>query len=218
MTARRSLSARERVRLKLEMGWRVSCDQCGTIFETAYRMNATRAERAKYCSRACYWTARRASAKPADHRFWQLVDRRGPDECWPWRGHRRQLGYGWFNLNGRPTNASRAAYILLHGPLASDQFVCHSCDNPPCCNPAHLWLGTAAENNRDRELKGRGRRGVPPKGEAHPSARLSRAQALEAYHSSLPAATLAARWGVTSAAIYNIRAGKSWAHATGARR
>lgn len=207
-----------RTREKLAMGWNVSCDQCGVRFTISYRINATRADRPKFCSRACFQAARKAASPTADQRFWALVDQRGQSECWPWLGHRRQNGYGWFNLNGRSTNASRAAYILTKGPLTSTQFVCHSCDNPSCCNPAHLWVGSAAENNRDRDLKGRGRHGVTPKGEAHPSSRLSLAQVLEAYESSLPASVFAAKWGVTPQAIYNIRVGKSWAHATGACR
>lgn len=79
--------------------------------------------------------------------FWPRVDKRGPDECWPWLGNIGTTGYGVFFLHRRPLVASRVAYQLTNGvslPPGKSIMVCHRCDNPPCCNPAHLFLGTAA--------------------------------------------------------------------------
>lgn len=93
---------------------------------------------------------------PADAKeaFWSLVDRRDPDECWPWTGNRNGAGYGRFSFAGRRVIASRAAWYFAHGTQPT-LFVCHSCDNPPCCNPAHLWLGTSFDNLQDMAAKGR---------------------------------------------------------------
>lgn len=89
-------------------------------------------------------------------RFWSKVDKRGPDECWPWAAHcRRRDGRGCFSLKGVSRPAPRVAFILTHGVEPSG-YACHTCDNPKCCNPAHLWDGTHSENMRDMSLKGRG--------------------------------------------------------------
>jgi hypothetical protein len=89
-------------------------------------------------------------------RFWAKVDRSGgPDACWLWTAGRCGNGYGAMVVDGRQMKAHRLAMLFTVGELASDTFVCHHCDNPPCCNPAHLYIGTAADNNRDTVRRGR---------------------------------------------------------------
>lgn len=80
----------------------------------------------------------------------------GPDECWPWLGFRDSLGYGRFATHKQGWFASRVAWFLANGNQQPEGFVCHSCDNPPCVNPAHLWLGDARSNTRDMIAKRRG--------------------------------------------------------------
>lgn len=90
-----------------------------------------------------------------EERLWAKVDRRGDGECWPFIGHcHPKRGYG--SLSGAFPEAHRAAWIVTHGPVPKGIMVCHRCDNPPCCNPSHLFLGTAADNARDMATKGRG--------------------------------------------------------------
>lgn len=107
-------------------------------------------------------------------RWWSKVDRRGDDECWPWKKACFEKGYGAFRLGPKQVKAHRFGYELLVGPLGPGENVLHHCDNPPCCNPAHLFIGSHRDNAHDRERKGRGRyRTVGP---LAPKPKLSRAR------------------------------------------
>lgn len=86
--------------------------------------------------------------------FWSQVEK--TSGCWWWRGWRGSR-YGSARVGGRQVRAHRAAWQFARGPIPPGLFVCHHCDHPPCVNPAHLFVGTAMDNVRDMETKGRGR-------------------------------------------------------------
>ena len=89
-------------------------------------------------------------------RFWSKVDKRGPDECWPWLGskHKRD-GRGYWKYPGGSV-APRFSLTLAEGPPPDKSMhACHKCDNPPCVNPDHLWWGTNKQNMEDASAKGR---------------------------------------------------------------
>jgi hypothetical protein len=91
-------------------------------------------------------------------RFWKRVDTSaGMEACWPWTGGHSRAGYGFIWRNGRNVPATHVALDLAGRTLAPGMESCHTCDNPPCVNPAHLFEGTTAVNAQDREAKGRGR-------------------------------------------------------------
>ncbi len=89
-------------------------------------------------------------------RFWSKVDMRGPDECWLWQASLNTNGYGRFKIASYVNvTASRMALICTKGEEPEGMNVLHRCDNPPCCNPHHLFFGTVADNNADKIAKGR---------------------------------------------------------------
>jgi DNA-binding XRE family transcriptional regulator len=144
-------------------------------------------------------------------RFWSKVERRGPDECWPWLANRNEKGYGRFRGAGRgggDLKAHRVAWELTHGP--TDLQVLHRCDNPPCCNPDHLFLGTNLDNVHDSISKGR-----KPIGSRNPSARLTEEAIREVRRLRTQGTTqteIARRLGVHSSTISAIDRGVAWRH------
>ena len=88
-------------------------------------------------------------------KFWSNVDRGSKNNCWKWIGGYSGNGYGKVTINKRQYRAPRAAYELTYGPIPEGLQVLHECDNPQCVNPAHLRLGTHADNMADKMAKGR---------------------------------------------------------------
>lgn len=155
---------------------------------------------------------KRGAARP----FWDWVDRTGgPDACWPWTGQRiaNGQGYGKVTVGRRTMRAHRRAFELATGIDPGGQWVLHTCDNPPCCNPAHLMLGDHALNVEHRTQR---RRNRPPKGEANGQSKLTveavreirrRAAAGETH------ASIAADYGVDPSLISYVKHRKVWADA-----
>ena len=153
--------------------------------------------------------AERARSRAVDPvaNFWSKVARTTPDACWPWAAGRIPNGYGAFAQGGRNHGAHRIAYMLTNGPIPEGLCVLHRCDNRPCCNPAHLFLGTLGDNNTDRARKHRG-----VYGDEHPSATITFVQGREILRryqdalcgSGVTMKTLAAEYGVSTGTMTNI--------------
>lgn len=159
--------------------------------------------------------------KTQPEQFWAQVEK--TDGCWLWTGGRFPTGYGRVNFAAQLWYTHRLAYTLTHGPIPAGMFVCHHCDNPPCARPDHLFLGTAADNVRDRDAKGRSRGGAlghrgpypnTPHGEQCPQARLTAVQVTSIRQryaaGGLTHKALAHEFGVGETTIYSLLKGKSW--------
>lgn len=134
-----------------------------------------------------------------------------PAACWTWQGTLDRKGYGQISDRGRSIRAHRLAWELEHGQIPSGMQVCHRCDNPPCCNPAHLFLGTAADNQHDKRNKGRAARGSANGGGGKlTDSAVREIRAALAERETLTA--IAAHHGVTRQHIAMIRDGKKWSH------
>lgn len=108
--------------------------------------------------------------KTAEERFWDKVAKIGDNECWGWTGSKIKKGYGNFWLNRRIVKVHRFSYELHKGKIPDGLVVCHTCDNPPCVNPKHLWVGTVKDNAQDMIIK---KRGADKKGEKSGHAKLT---------------------------------------------
>lgn len=155
---------------------------------------------------------------PLAQRLWSRVDSSGgSDACWPWTGHaRHNFGYGNIgDENGRNENTHRVAWRLTNGPIAKGMCVLHACDNPACCNPAHLFLGTQAQNLADMTAKGRRLSTNRVKGERNWASKLTAEDVREIRRlraEGLGPTEIAARFGVTRSAVKAVVARRTWAH------
>lgn len=147
-------------------------------------------------------------------RFRSRVAISAPNECWEWKAGRFATGYGCIKFGDQAYYASRVAYFLATGVQPAALDVCHRCDNPACCNPRHLFLGTDAENMAGRDGKGRQ---VAPTGEAHGRAKLTERD-VQAIRCQLrlgrAQAAIGREFGVTGRNVGLIAGGKTWRHCT----
>lgn len=154
----------------------------------------------------------RWKGKPsAIDRFWQAVDQslgQGPDgNCWEWKKGRLAQGYGRLSIGDGEVRAHRYAYELAFGPPPEGMMVCHHCDNPPCCNPNHLFLGTAQDNSDDKVVK---RRHIF--GASHHKSKLSDDDVRAIRADPRMQIEIAPDYGVTQGLIGMIKRGEIWTH------
>lgn len=132
--------------------------------------------------------------------------------CWEWTGGKNSDGYGSFNINQKIYNAHRVSYTLFVGDIQNSLFVCHSCDNPSCVNPSHLFLGTAQDNMTDKVNKNRQFR---PQGEKSGNHKLTEQEIYEIREMRKCGYTLrkiANRFEVNFRTIHYITTDKRWKH------
>ena len=142
--------------------------------------------------------------------------------CWNWTRGKFSNGRGaiYVSHTRRNSLAHRVAYEIYKGPILPGLMVCHTCDNGICCNPAHLWLGTAADNMADMLAKGRQKKPTRPpfvyvrkgyrSGEAHHSTTLTAADVCAIRADTRSGRQIAKSYGISPSSVSMIRAGKRW--------
>jgi hypothetical protein len=150
--------------------------------------------------------------------FFEKVSIPDGDGCWEWLASKTNGGYGVIReLSPGPRlllRAHRLSYEFFNGPIPAGMVVCHRCDNTGCVNPAHLFIGTMADNSADMMHKGR-HRSTPSHGEDHGCAKLTNQDVMNIRaNTKARRDTLAAEYGVDVTTIWKIRTGRSWQHLT----
>ena len=169
-----------------------------------------RAQAAKYRSQNAHLSVLEAVTNV--EAFWSRVDMTEEDACWSWMGPKTDRGYGVYApLPGVLLRTHRVAYALHNGGIDDAMLVCHRCDNPICCNPKHLFLGTGSDNMQDMVAKGRNK---PISGERNPSAKLTTEQVRTIYLDPRTNSEIANAYGIASSLASLIRLRKVWADAT----
>ncbi len=141
-------------------------------------------------------------------RFWNKVDK--SRECWEWTASKTRDGYGRFRFHEKTVGAHRMAWALSKGEIPSHVSVLHRCDNKICVNPSHLFLGTQADNIRDRCEKGRS-----AIGENQGSAKLRESEVLEIrvwLDIGYSLGSIARAYKICRTSVWNIKSGKLWSH------
>ena len=162
------------------------------------------------------------STRRTDHRQPKAIEERllnrlvrVPSGCWEWRGAKNRNGYGNMIAAGRHRLTHRLSYELFCGPVPDGMYVCHHCDNPACCNPAHLFSGTPRDNHADMRRKGRAKN---PRGSEAAVAKITEADVVEIraqFASGAPRAGIAARYGLDETTVTHIARGRIWKHVPG---
>lgn len=192
-----------------------TCQQCGKPFTAADLPVPAAFKRQKYCGSVCGHAAKKHTPEQAIAAFWSRVQK--GDGCWIYTGAKlpKEIGgYGWVSFGGKRLGAHRLAWLLTNGPIAPGLHVLHKCDNGPCCNPAHLFLGTHLDNMADMYSKGRNTRGARARAkltEEQAKLILSRKPETVRGSGALPY-ELAAQHGVGVGVIWCIWRGQTWRH------
>lgn len=166
-----------------------------------------------YCSKLCANRAKttgRVVPVTKENLFstWVNVDHH--TGCWNWKAGKNQYGYGMKRQDGKKWVAHRLVYSLLKGNPPDHLYACHTCDNPSCCNPDHIFFGTPQDNTTDAKQKGR-----VPKGSEHGNSKLTERDVSEIrrlYFSGIQPSVIATQYPVRPLHVTRIAKRRAWKH------
>lgn len=137
-----------------------SCSKCNEFknWSEYYKDKSQKTGFVSAC-KSCLYESKNFKSDTIEDFLEQRIDKDSETGCWNWAGHKNKTGYGvinnpWYGKFGTPF-AHRISYIVHKGPIEKGMFICHTCDNPKCINPLHLYEGTAQDNVDDRTNRGR---------------------------------------------------------------
>lgn len=143
--------------------------------------------------------------KPLEERFYAMLSRPSPTDCWEWQGAKDPKGYGRFNVGGATRLAHRISWSLKHGEISDKALLCHKCDNRACCNPDHLYPGDHADNVRDMVSRRRFEHG-----ERHHSSKLTTEEVRQIRSiNGVYQETIAGLYGISGSLVSMIKSGKT---------
>ena len=181
-----------------------TCERCGAAISRKSWQKPNEYRRARFCGRAC---SARSKKIPIRDRLLDSIQLAAGTGCWEWTKYRDPSGYGRSEYEGE-VMAHRISFLAFVGSIPGGLHVLHRCDNPCCINPRHLFLGTNADNVKDRVSKGR-QQSVAK--ELNPRAKLTEAEVAEIRAADATQAQLARRYGVCPSTIGYIRRRETWA-------
>lgn len=186
------------------------CELCTALIA---RVGGRKYWRARFCSTTCYRTFF-AAITPDDYLL-KRINKDGPNGCWIYTGATDRRGYGRPARKHKRYYAHRRSYEIHKGPIPAGMLVLHKCDNPPCCNPDHLFLGTDADNAQDKARKGRALDGAN-----NMHAKLTEQQVIEirALRGKTTQREASERYGVSQTAICAIFNRRTWKRTGSAER
>lgn len=179
------------------------CDTCEEPF--LVKVYIHKRGQGRYCSIVC---RNQESSNRTPGQFWNEIDKSGgPDACWYWKGKKDPTIYYRTKLRGKEVKVYRASWEFVNGPIPEGLCGLHKCDNPPCCNPSHIFVGTAIDNVQDRTRKGRSARGAK-----NAWAKLTEQDVIEIRKSTETGTVLAIKYKLDATSISDIRRRKTWKH------
>lgn len=188
----------------------LECANCGDSFERTPAWVRKHAD-SRFCSKACHDEFQQSESL-LDRFLRNLPADRTPEECWEWQGTRDEDGYGVLTYRGKQLRANRVAVELFERPLEDDEWSLHHCDNPPCCNPGHLYIGLSVDNVADRIARKRDR---PQRGEQRWNVKLDSDKVREIREAAATGESHTAnapRFGVSREAISAVVRRVTWKH------
>lgn len=187
------------------------CSHCGAIFFRDKRNTWAHWESAKFCSRICsaaYGAEKKKSETPTIiDAFWKKAIAIKGNECWEWSGNKDKDGYPIISFRGKTFRANRVALLVKGDELIDGCHACHSCGNKSCCNPDHIYLGTALQNNADKK-----NHGTYMCGEKVYCSKLTDGDILKIRKLVGTNKQIAKMFGVSASNICHIRNRKTWRH------
>lgn len=197
------------------------CSKCGATKPTSkFQRDKTHKDGFRSRCRACT-LGHDEPPDPASFRFWKHVLVVDGDGCWEWLASKDVGGYGAFTCEGKSWKAHRFSWVMENGPIPEGLVVCHRCDNPGCVRPSHMFIGTVADNNHDRDAKGRTARGdtcepaLRPRGSRCGTAKLTEQQVVEIRRlgsARMKRQAIADMFNVSIATIERVLARTCWKH------